>query len=164
MTSKMKFNGFAIILLLVFSACGPDGAILEKVDRLEKQVTELKQENSSVIVSLDEYKEKLLEGRLIHNVFFNFKKDISDKEKENFKSELFRLANIPHVLDIEVAEPADTGDKRLREDYDMVLFITFSEEEQLAKYQIHEIHLDVKKNVGPYLAQAPFVYDFKQRQ
>ncbi len=126
-----------------------------RVETMAREITSLKQELEDcrkADPTAGEY--------LMHSVFFNWKEDISDEEKTTFETELQRLGQIEHVMNVEVGVPESTGDKRLRSDYDMVLYVTFKSKEELDAYQADPLHLEVKGKVGPMLAGAPFVYDF----
>ncbi len=100
---------------------------------------------------------------LVHSVFFKLKADTDEAQKKAFRTNLKRLAKIEQAKQLFVATPADTADKRLRKDYDVVLQMHFANLEDLATYQNHELHLQVKKEVAPMLASKPFVYDYWQK-
>ncbi len=122
---------------------------IQKLKQIEKRVTQLD------LVDLVE------KGDFLHEVYFNFKKDISEKDKANFLAILSELKNIPEAKGTQIGIPKDTGDKRIRSDYDMVLHMSFNNLADYQTYQNHETHLSVKKRIGSMLSAPPFVYDFE---
>lgn len=146
---------FCALVLSLF-ACQQNNPELQ--EQLVAIQTQLDQANAS----LKAMKTKARPA-LVHSVFFKLKSELSETEKNDFMAELKRLAKISYTKNLFVATPAATGDGRLRADYDVVLQMHFAQADDLAKYQAHELHLEVKAKVGPSLAAKPFVYDYWQK-
>jgi len=105
--------------------------------------------------------DQIEKGDFLHEVYFNFKTDLTEKEKANFIKILSELKTIDEAKGTQIGIPKDTGDKRMRTDYDLVLHMSFNNMQDYKTYQNHETHLSVKKRIGGMLAGPPFVYDYE---
>ncbi len=97
---------------------------------------------------------------LIHTVYFRLKEDQKSTNLALFEKALNSLSSIDGVHNLEVGQPAETGDKRLISNYDFVLIMEFESIEDLKKYSVDSFHLSVREKVGPLLKKAPVVYDY----
>ena len=93
---------------------------------------------------------------LSHSVFFDLK---DDADVAAFIAVLRELERIPVVQDMQVGTFADLEDPRALSDYDVAMEIICSEADYPI-YQDHEIHDQVRAQVGDYLNAKPAVYDY----
>lgn len=94
-----------------------------------------------------------------HIVFLDLKPEITEAEKAEFMTITKNLSRIAEVKAMNVAERADTGDKRAL-DYDVVLYMTFATKEDLVVYDQNKFHQEVRQQLGKYLAAAPATFDY----
>ncbi len=99
-------------------------------------------------------------GKLMHVVYLKTKPDLKEEQIIDLKFKLNSLSSLEGVMELEIGEPADTGDPRLNSDYNYVLQMRFGSEADLAKYQKNEIHLKARADTKDYLAGPPVVFDF----
>ncbi len=144
---------FILILTGIYACKNPTIEIQAELEKAHEEITLLKKQ-------LEEENEDDNQTFLVHTVFFKLKPNLKKEQIENFKKELASLGKIESTDDLEVGIPAETGDKRLVSDYDVVLFMEFENMEGLKKYAVDSFHLEVRKRVGGMLAQAPIVYDY----
>ncbi|MFK8102265.1 MAG: Dabb family protein [Saprospiraceae bacterium] len=147
------FCCFALLSLLACKQNNPE---------LQAQLIAIQAQLDQANVSLKTLKTKPRPA-LVHSVFFKLKPEIDEAQTKIFRTKLKSLAKIEQTKQLFVAMPADTPDKRLRKDYDVVLQMHFANLEDLATYQNHALHLQVKTEVGAMLASKPFVYDYWQK-
>ena len=161
-TIRLNINPF-IISLLIFTAigCGDKNAAMQnELQQLQNQLSQ-KIERLNAI-ERDFKKIDLVEsGDFLHEVYFNFKKGVSEKEIKDFVIILNELKSIEAAKGTQIGFPKSTGDKRMRKDYDVVLHMSFNNMEDYKSYQNNETHLSVKKRLGPFLSAPPFVYDYE---
>ncbi len=96
-----------------------------------------------------------------HTVFFSLKKDISEKDKQNFKKTLTRLSKIKCVKSVIVAERSDVGDEeRALRQFDVMMQVIVEDTAALRLYDNDAIHQEVRKLSLPYLSGAPASFDY----
>ena len=76
-------------------------------------------------------------------------------------SETFR--EIPGVLEVRVGEVIPSDRAIVESGYDVAIFLSFHNKEDLKAYLDHEIHQDAKKTVLIPLTKKVIVYDFVEK-
>ena len=158
LSTRLFFIGLFII---VVAGCNDKNAAMQK------QLHKMQQDLDTRIQKLQHIEQKVAsidlveKGDFLHAVYFNFKENISEKDRTEFLVILNELKTIAEAKGTQIGIPKDTGDKRIRSDYDMVLHMSFNNLADYQTYQKHETHLSVKNRIGSMLAAPPFVYDFE---
>ena len=136
-------------MLLLLIGCAPTSSSEhdELSSQLEKAHSDIEQLQSQIEI----------EGALIHFVFLNLKDDASI---QLVIDEIKKIDDIPEVLDLQVGPFTDLGDQRAMSDYELVMEMSFHSTEDYEAYQAHPIHLNLKEQLGGYLAGPPATYDY----
>lgn len=158
-----KIANLFFISFLIFATTGCSNQNQEMQNELKKMQLDLakKIEHLDAIETQLKKIDLIEKGDFLHEVYFNFKKNISEKEITAFLKVLTELKTIDEAKGTQIGVPKATGDARIRADYDMVLHMSFNTMEDYKSYQNHPTHLSVKKRIGSLLAGAPFVYDYE---
>ncbi len=126
---------------------------------MQQQLAQTKAELAAVQQELSEIADP--EGSvLIHTIYLKTKEDLTAEQLDDLKDKMAGLATLPMLRSFHIGEPAATGDPRLNDDYNFVLHMSFSSEEDLAAYQKDESHLEARRSTKDYLAGPPVVYDY----
>ncbi len=103
---------------------------------------------------------KLFQPRLVHLVWLTVRDDTSEADYQSLVGELYKLAAIEGVQDLEVGRFQDLQDPRAMSDRQVVMQMGFASQADYHTYQQHPIHLQLKSDLGPYLDAAPLTYDY----
>ena len=99
-------------------------------------------------------------GFLRHMVCFNMVDSISKEDQEFLIGRLKSLKKANGVKSIEVGTRAETEDKRLDENFDIVLFVTFENERAMMAYRNDSHHIGVRGEVKDLFKSPPVVIDY----
>ena len=126
--------------------------------QLEKELSETK----ARLVAAKSAIEKInpSNATLVHEVYFNLKDDLTSAQKEEFHQSILKLKDIPVIQNLEVGDFKNLNDPRALADYEIKMSMEFQSEKEYAEYQIHPIHLSLKKAAADLLAAPPTTYDF----
>jgi ABC-type enterochelin transport system substrate-binding protein len=147
----------ALSLAILFTACSNNS-------QAEQQLAEAQAQMQKAEVALAEAQAQLVaqqSAKLIHIVMLNIKDDLSEEDLQTLATNIKRIGTIGLVHNFEFGTFADVGDKRALSDYEMVMKMAFTSREEMAKYQVNEVHEEVRTKLGPYLAAPPAVYDYE---
>lgn len=96
---------------------------------------------------------------IVHTVLLELKDDISEEDRNRFIAHLESLCTLDMIKECYVTLPFDTGDKRLVQGHDVLLYTTFENLEALNAYAESEFHLEVRDKLKPFLSAVPKVFD-----
>ncbi|NRB49484.1 MAG: Dabb family protein [Saprospiraceae bacterium] len=116
----------------------------EKIVALESELKNLKAEEDKV-------------APLVHIVLFNLKEDA---DQAALVAEIKKLEAIEEVQDLEVGPFENLGDDRALSDYELIMQMSFVDNEAYQAYQTHPVHLALKEAAKTYLGGPPATYDF----
>ena len=139
-----------LLLLITFFSCS-NSAVQQELEKAKQQLVEAQ----AVIKNLEEQIEP--EGDLVHIVLLKLK---PDADQAALIVELKKMEGIKEVMELEVGPFEDLGDARALSDYNMIMQMSFKDQTAYETYQKHEIHLNLKESLGPYLAGPPATYDY----
>lgn len=143
---------------LFFSACQQNNAT-EQLATLQQQLSEKTtalQQAQATIDNLKETKGK----QLVHTVYLKLKPGLSGKENLALVAEISKLNGIEVVNNLEYGVFQDVGDARALSEYGLVMQMSFDNMDDYHSYQANEIHLNLKEQLGQYLAGPPATYDY----
>lgn len=95
--------------------------------------------------------------RLVHIVWFKLKEDV---DQDALVVELNKLDGIDVVQDLEIGRFQDLQDPRAMSELDMVMQMAFQSEADYRTYQQHPVHVQLKQDVGQFIAGPPVTYDY----
>ena len=129
---------------------------------LEREAALLAQENAQLRKQAAESKTGATDRKneLVHIVWFKLKPELTGDQIDSFVNEIYKLDQIDFVDELEVGKFADLGDDRAMSELQLVMSMKFDSEELYQAYQAHQIHLDLKKAAGEFLAGPPVTYDY----
>ena len=146
---KMKY------LLLIPALCMFIGC---SNPQLEKEVEALKKELSEAEAAIVELNSQTTqEGELVHMVFLKVK---PDTDQAALMDEMKKLAEIEGVQDFAVGPFENLGDARALSEYALVMEMSFADSAAYGVYQKHPTHLNLRENLGQYLAGPPATFDY----
>ncbi len=143
-------------LLLLFTACSNNTQTEQQLAEAQTQMQKAETALAEAQTQLDAQKS----AKLIHIVMLNIKDDLTKKELQTLTTNIKRIGTIELVHNFELGTFADVGDKRALSDYEMVMKMAFISREEMAKYQVNEVHDEVRTQLGDFLAGPPVVYDY----
>lgn len=146
------------VILISISACQQTSCTEQEaaLQEMKKVVADLQAEKK---VLVEEASDKHT-GDLIHLVYFSLKPDLTENEIEMFKQELLKLKAISFLKDLEIGSFKNLGDSRAMDQFDLLMQMRFTSDENYQKYQAHPKHLELKKVAANYLAAPPVTYDY----
>ena len=117
-----------------------------------RNIEKIKATDSSTVeqASVEQFK-------FVHVVYFTL------KEKADIDlliKEIKKLKAIEVLHNLEIGTFADLGDKRALSQYDLVMQMDFKSRADYEIYQIHPLHLQLKKAMMNLLAGPPATYDY----
>ncbi len=139
-----------ILSILLFMSCS-DSALQHKLETTKKQLADVEAQLASATSDTN------TEYPLVHVVYFKVK---PDADQAALIEEINKIEAIEVLHELEVGTFKDLGDQRALSDYQIVMSMAFANEEDYKTYQSHELHLNLKKVVGAYLAGPPATYDY----
>ena len=147
--------------LLVFCFC----TSCKENDGANQQVLAIQKQLAATSLELDQLQKKLDDkenqtGKLVHVVYFDLKEDLEKDKVLAFTEAIQQLKKIKFLKDLEIGAMADSGDKRMLSEFEMMMSMTFKDLAELEQYQKHPVHLQLKERVGEFLAKPPRVYDY----
>jgi hypothetical protein len=149
-----KIFYFSFIIVLLFS-CTDNSTILEK------ELANAKYELEKVNLELKTLSEKASKGKLVHQVYFNLKADLSEIDKEIFTDGLEKLGGIEVVESMVVEERKNVGDEqRALTQFDVLMELRFENKAALEVYAKDDFHQEIKKEIGRFLAKPPMTFDY----
>ncbi|NET33485.1 MAG: Dabb family protein [Cyanothece sp. SIO1E1] len=116
----------------------------EKIAALESELTNLKAEEDK-------------DAPLVHIVLFNLKEDA---DQAALIAEIKKLEAIEEIQDLEVGPYENLGDDRALSDYELIMQMSFVNNEAYQAYQQHPVHLTLKEAAKAYMGGPPATYDF----
>jgi lipopolysaccharide export LptBFGC system permease protein LptF len=98
---------------------------------------------------------------LQHTIYFTLKSDLTEEKRMLFIEQLEGLAEIEVVQKVTAEARKNVGDEgRALKQFDVVMVVTLENEAALKIYDASEIHQNLKKSIGNYLAGPPASFDF----
>lgn len=149
---------FGLMLTIGLMSCNPCIDLQEKLRKSEAALFEKTNELNAAMQGRTERSEA--SGKLVHVVYFDLKPDLTEKQKSTFFEDINKLKKIKFLLDLKIGTLAKSGDARMLSDFEMMMQMSFNSLDELAQYQAHKVHLELKKKAGNYLAAPPRVYDY----
>ncbi len=155
----MKISNFLFLLILLsLSSCRD----IEKAPKYQKLQTELNSTIDAMDIMQAKFKalKKEKKNLLVHQVYFKLKPDLSAELETKLIDAIKKLKKIEVLKYLEVGRFQDLGDQRAMSDYGVMMQMGFTSEADYKTYQNHELHLELKANVGQYLGGPPVTYDY----
>ncbi|MFT5833095.1 MAG: hypothetical protein ACI97N_000721 [Cognaticolwellia sp.] len=150
------------ILLYTFAICIAFFSCTNSETALSETIENLKAELASANEKIDD-----LEGRnktesvLQHTIYFTLKPDLTEVERRAFIEELEGLKAIEVVQNVTAEERQNVGDEnRALKQFNVVMVVTLADEAALEIYDASEVHQNLKKSIGGYLAGKPASFDY----
>jgi len=100
------------------------------------------------------------ESPLVHVVLFKLKTSMSDGDLKYFEKELWKMASIDVVKNLQIGKYEDLEDKRAMEDYQMIMYMEFRNHDDYIVYKNHPKHLLLKERSRDFLAGVPRTYHY----
>lgn len=151
----MKLSSLLILATLIILSCkDPDAALRKDLDTAVFKIDMLERQLSSNTISKS--------GDLVHHVYLNVKDDLTADQMSQLKEALNQLQGIEQIKSFILGEFKDLKDERAFSDYEIVLSMSFADEEAYETYQAHPTHVALKSKLDSYLAAAPATYDYIQ--
>ena len=119
-------------------------ATKEKLTALEAELTSLKAEERK-------------DAPLVHIVLFNLKEDA---DQAALIAEIKKLEGIEQVQELEVGPFENLEDDRALSEYELIMQMSFVNNEAYQAYQQHPVHLALKEAATAYMGGPPATYDF----
>lgn len=116
----------------------------EKIAALESELTNLKAEEDE-------------DAPLVHIVLFNLKEDA---DQAALIAEIKKLEAIEEIQELEVGPFENLGDNRALSEYELIMQMSFVNNEAYQAYQQHPVHLNLKEAAKAYMGGPPATYDF----
>ncbi|MBX2870954.1 MAG: Dabb family protein [Saprospiraceae bacterium] len=139
---------FALLLLL--AGCSNANLADELATTKEKLAT-LEAELADLKVVEEQH------APLVHIVLFNLK---PDADQSALIAEIKKLEEIAEVQNLEVGPFENLGDERALSDYELIMEMSFIDQNDYQAYQQHPIHLALKEIAKDYMGGPPATYDF----
>jgi hypothetical protein len=112
--------------LIVFSQCN---------------ITPSPEKSASVI------KNKELQPRFFHNVYFYLKPNLTDEERNKFEHGLIELGTIEELIDYHIGKPAMTPREVVDNSYQYSIITSFKDKSGHDAYQVHPIHENFRNEI-----------------
>jgi len=106
---------------------------------------------------------KLSDFPLVHIVFLDLKDDITIEELSLIFKQIESLNKIEEVNNLRIGSFENMKDARAMSNLELAFDMEFENKRTYKIYQNHQIHLDLKKNLGPMLNGPPVTYDFYKK-
>lgn len=150
-----------LIPLFLFTACKEqtttnntaDASTLE-VKKLQAELAFYKKENQQLKAKNSST------GLLTHTVFLKLKDGSTKEEIKVLKDAINALNEIDFLQNFHLGRIADTGDTRFISDHDVFFSFSVKDMTEMAAYQKHPIHVDLKAVAKKHIAAPPKVYDY----
>lgn len=94
--------------------------------------------------------EASLKHPFIHSVYFWFKEDMTDEQKEQFYANTEKLRDIEVVKALYTGKPANTTRPIVERSYDFAVIVHFENLAAHDVYQQHPIHLALLESGSPF--------------
>jgi len=143
----MKYTLIFFIGILI-SACNQPAATND-FENLKKNLAQVQKELATLKANQDH--------QIVHVVYFKLKPDANSAA---LIKEIKKIAAIEGLEELEVGTFKDLKDKRALSEFGVVMQMGFDTEAAYQAYQKHPLHIELKNNVGQYLAGPPVTYDF----
>jgi len=151
----MKMSCLVLLTSFFIIACkDPDAALRKELDTAVFKIDMLERQLSSHTVSKS--------GDLVHHVYLNIKDDLTSDQMSQLKEALNQLQGIEQLKSFSLGNFKELNDERAFSEYEVVLTMSFANEEDYQIYQAHPTHLALKSKLDTYLAAAPATYDYIQ--
>lgn len=150
-------NFLTILLLISISA-----SCQNSNPQLEKELSETKARLEAAKSALEK-KTTTTETSLVHEVYFNLKDDLTPDQIDQVHQAILQLKDIPVVHNLVVGDFKNLNDPRALSDYEIKISMEFMDEKEYSKYQVHPVHLALKKSIAGILAMPPATYDFVKK-
>lgn len=98
----------------------------------------------------NESTEAVLENPFVHSVYFWFKEDMTEEQKEQFYANTEKLREIEVVKALYTGKPANTTRPIVERSYDFAVIVHFENLAAHDVYQQHPIHLALLESGSPY--------------
>jgi len=145
--------GFSICVL--YSCSDPDATLRKELDTAVFKIDMLEQQLKS--------KASAQSGDLVHIVYFNTKDDLNQKQQSTLIEDLNQLQGIQHIKSFALGHFKNLNDTRALSEYEIIMSMSFQDQESYQKYQDHPTHIALKGKLENYLAGPPATYDYTLR-
>ena len=95
---------------------------------------------------------------LVHSVFFWLKKDLTEEQRNFFKTELYKLQRVSSAKSVYIGSPSVTDRPVVERSYDFALTVLFEGLPEHDKYQIDPAHKSFLEGCKP-LWEKVLIYD-----
>mgnify|MGYP000633227520 FL=1 len=143
-------NRILLFALLLLTSCS-NAALEEELATSQEKIAALESELTSLKAKED------IDAPLVHIVLFNLKEDA---DQAALIAEIKKLEAIEEVQDLEVGPFENLGDDRALSDYELIMQMSFVNNEAYQAYQGHPVHLALKEAAKAYMGGPPATYDF----
>ncbi len=138
----------------IASCKDPDAVLRKELDTAVFKIDMLERQLNSRSISES--------GDLVHLVYLNTQDDLSGEELSQLKEALNQLQGIEDIKSFSLGGFKDLKDVRALSDYEVVMSLSFVDEEAYQRYQVHPTHVALKSKLNRFLAGAPVTYDYIQ--
>lgn len=133
----------------------PDAALRKELDTAIFKIDMLEQQLNSNISTAS--------GDLVHLVYLNIKNDLESNQYSKLIEDLNQLQGIPHIKSFSLGDFKSLEDERALSDYEIIMSMSFQNEESYQKYQAHPTHVALKDKLKDYIDGPPATYDYIQK-
>lgn len=143
-------NRILLFSLLLLTSCS--NATLEaELATSKEKIAALESELTSMQTAKEET------APLVHIVLFNLKEDA---DQAALIAEIKKLEAIEEIQELEVGPFENLGDDRALSEYELIMQMSFVNNEAYQAYQQHPVHLALKESAKAYMGGPPATYDF----
>ena len=151
----MKPSFLCLCCILSIASCkDPDAALRKELDTAVFKIDMLERQLSSRSISES--------GDLVHLVYLNTKDDLTTEELSQLKEALNQLQGIEDIKSFNLGGFTDLKDERALSEYEIVMSMSFADQQAYQRYQAHPTHVALKSKLDRFLAGAPATYDYIQ--
>lgn len=151
----MKLSILCLCLIISITSCkDPDAALRKELDTAVFKIDMLERQLSSKSMSES--------GDLVHLVYLNTQDNLTGEELGQLKEALNQLQGIEDLKSFNLGGFKDLKDERALSDYEVVMSMSFADEQAYQQYQAHPTHIALKSKLDRFLAGAPVTYDYIQ--
>jgi len=133
----------------------PDAALRKELDTAVFKIDILEQQLNS--------KTTTASGDLVHLVYLDVKNDLEPKQYSKLIEDLNQLQGIPDIKSFSLGDFKSMKDERALSDYEIIMSMSFQDEDAYQKYQAHPTHVALKEKLKNYIGGPPATYDYIQK-
>lgn len=151
----MKYILFLGLAITTLFSCDPDTALRKELDTAVFKIDMLEQQLKSNSTSV--------KGELVHLVYLNTKNDLTENQYAKLIEDLNQLQGISSLKSFSLGGFKSLGDERALSDFEIIMSMSFQNEEAYQKYQTHPTHIALKEKLKDYIDGPPATYDYIQK-